>query len=68
MNDKDLLPAHPADLSLSPPPRFKQLDRRDSPDYEDKPKGKLSYKERYELEHTYAAHRGMDHCRKNKER
>lgn len=66
MNDKDLLPAHPADLSLSPPTRFKLLEGRDSPEYEEKPKEKLSYEDQYELEHTYAAYRG--HSRRKEER
>ena len=50
--------AHPAQLTLSPPPQFKKIQSRDSPDYEEKPKVKLDYKERYELEHTYAVMQG----------
>ena len=50
--------AHPADLTLSPPPRFRVKETTASPDYQEKVTVKLSYRERYELEHTYTAHQG----------
>ena len=55
-------------MSLSPPPRFKMVGGRDSPEYEDKPKQKLTYRERYELEHTYAAYKGQRHGKSKQER
>ena len=49
---------HPAELTLSPPPRFKTIERRESPEYEEKTKVKKNYRERYDLEHTYTAQQG----------
>ena len=37
------------------------IKRRDSLDFEEKPKVKLDYKERYELEHTYTMLQGGRH-------
>ena len=40
----------------------------DNSEYEDKPKQKLTYRERYELEHTYAAYKGQRHGKSKQER
>ena len=53
-----LIAAHPAKLSLSQSPLFDNKRRKDSPDYEEKPKIKMEFNERYKIEHTYTSMMG----------